>query len=302
MPADTFTSRKPRILSCGEVLWDLFPDGARFGGAPANFACHAAILGGDVTILSAVGRDARGDEALAILQGFGMDATLVQRIADAPTGSVGVSVDAAGKPTFAIHAGSAWDRIVWTDALAARIAEADAIYFGTLGQRGEISRATIRRALALAEARGIPRVLDVNLRAPFYDAVLIRESIAQASVLKLSDDELGKVAAASDLAIAAREEDTVRAVRERFGLEAVVMTRGAKGALLVTADGVLDQPGIPTKVVDTVGAGDSFTAAFVLGFLRGEASRENLRKACETASAVCAQSGAVPTLVRGLGA
>ncbi|MEQ1852356.1 MAG: carbohydrate kinase [Chthoniobacteraceae bacterium] len=283
-----------RILSCGEVLWDLFPEGARFGGAPANFACHAAILGGEVSMLSAVGNDARGDEALTILHGFGIDTSLVQRIADAPTGSVGVSVDAAGKPTFEIHTGSAWDRLAWTDTLETRIAELDAIYFGTLGQRGEKSRTTIRRALGLAKARGILRVLDVNLRKPFYDPALIRDCIAQASVLKLSDDELAEVAAACDVALDANPTTTLRALLNRFALDLVVMTRGAKGALLVSAEDSVDQPGIPTKVVDTVGAGDSFTAALVLGLLRGDAREVILRKACETASAVCAQSGAVP--------
>ena len=285
---------KPRILSCGEVLWDLFPEGPRFGGAPANFACHAAILGGEVTMLSAVGNDARGDEALAILRGFGLDTSLVQRITGAPTGSVGVSVDAAGKPCFEIHVGSAWDCIAWTDALEARVESVDAIYFGTLGQRGERSRDTIRHALSLAKERHILRVLDVNLRRPFYDAALIRESIAQASVLKLSDDELSEVAAACGNSLQAKPEATLRALLTRFALDLVAMTRGAQGALLVSADSVVDQPGIPTKVVDTVGAGDSFTAALTLGLLRGEAHGVILRKACEIASAVCAQAGAVP--------
>lgn len=291
MPVDP---RKPRILSCGEVLWDLFPEGARFGGAPANFACRAAILGGGVTMLSAVGNDVRGDEALSILQSFGIDTSLMQRIADAPTGSVAVQVDSAGKPSFEIHADSAWDRISWTDVLESRIAEVEAIYFGTLGQRGATSRSTIRRALGLAKIRGILRVLDVNLRRPFYDAALIRESIAQAGMLKLSDDELPDVAAACDLAMNADPEATLRNLLTRFGLNLVVMTRGAKGALLVSIDEVVDQPGIPTAVIDTVGAGDSFTAALVLGILRGDAREVILRKACETASAVCSQSGAVP--------
>jgi fructokinase len=291
MPADP---RKPRILSCGEVLWDLFPEGARFGGAPANFACHAALLGGDVTMLSAVGNDRRGDEAVTILQGFGVETALVQRIPDVPTGSVGVSVDSAGKPSFEIHRGSAWDLIDWTDALEAKVSEVDAIYFGTLGQRGAVSRATIRRAMGLASKRGMLRVLDVNLRSPFYDAALIRESIAQASVLKLSDEELSEVGTACGIALDSKPEVTLRSLLTRFGLHLVVMTRGAEGALFVSPDGVIDQPGIPTKVVDTVGAGDSFTAAFVLGILRGDAPEVILQKACEIASAVCSQSGAVP--------
>ena len=106
------------ILSCGEVLWDLFPDGPRFGGAPANFACHAARLGAQVSLLSAVGDDTRGHEAIAILQGFGIAPSLIRVIADAPTGAVGVTVDAAGKPSFEIRAGAAWDQITWTPELA----------------------------------------------------------------------------------------------------------------------------------------------------------------------------------------
>ena len=287
-------SKTPRILSCGEVLWDLFNEGARFGGAPANFACHAAILGGDVSMLSAVGEDERGKDAVKILHGFGINTSLLQRIADAPTGSVGVSLDAAGKPSFEIHAGSAWDRVPWTAELEACIANVDAIYFGTLGQRSVMSRATIRRALSLAKERGILRVLDVNLRRPFYDEELIRESIALATVLKLSDDELPEVAAACGAPTSQTAAETLQALRQRCGLDLVVITRGAEGALFVSAQGTIDQPGIPTTVVDTVGAGDSFTAAFVLGLLCGEPRQDIVRKACETASAVCAHSGAVP--------
>jgi fructokinase len=288
----------PRILSCGEVLWDLFPDGERFGGAPANFACHSAVLGGAVSMLSAVGCEARGDAALSIMRGLGVDTSLVQRSATAPTGSVAVAVDAAGKPSFVIHADAAWDRVEWTSDLERRITEFDVIYFGTLGQREEGSRATIRRALHRARARHVLRVLDVNLRRPFYDAALIRESIELANVLKLSDEELPEVAAACGLSPNTSHETTLRALRAQEGLDVVVMTRGAEGALLVSADCVVEQPAIPTRVVDTVGAGDSFTAALVLGMLRGDAWREVLRKACEVASAVCAQPGAVPALIQ----
>ena len=285
---------RPVILSCGEVLWDLFPEGACFGGAPANFACHAAILGGKVALLSAVGGDARGGEALAILRNLGVETSLIQRRADAPTGTVGVSVDGAGQPAFEIHPDSAWDGIVWTPALAGRVASADAIYFGTLGQRGATSRATIRQALGVAGARGIPRVLDVNLRQPFYHAALIRESIAEASILKLSDEELGEVAAACGVAFAGDAEATLRNLLVKENLDLIAMTRGADGALVVTRGETIDQPGIPAQVIDTVGAGDSFTAALTVGLLQGGPVRTIARTACETASAVCAQPGAVP--------
>ena len=294
-PTDTMS--KPSILSCGEVLWDLFPEGARFGGAPANFACHAAILGGQVSMLSAVGKDAKGDEALSILQGFDIDTSLMQRIKDAPTGTVSVRLDILGKPTFEIHSGSAWDRIAGTNELESRVAVANAIYFGTLGQRSELSRATIQKAIQIAKLHGVLRVLDVNLRKPFYDAALIRESIEHASVLKLSDDELVEVAAACDVAFDTEPEPMLRQLLYRFKLDLVVMTRGAQGAILVSAAESVIQPGVPTVVRDTVGAGDSFTAALVIGLLRGDKLNDIARTACQIAAAVCALEGAVPIAV-----
>jgi len=286
---------QPKILACGEVLWDLFPDGECFGGAPANFACHAATLGGRVSILSAVGNDRRGDEALGMLQAFGVEIDLVQRIPDAPTGSVGVAVDSRGKPSFEIHADSAWDRIAWSLTLEEQIASLNAIYFGTLGQRSVISRTTIQHAMKLSKAHGILRVLDVNLRKPYHEPALIRESISQAGVLKLSDDELPEVAAASDVSLDSKPEFTLRSLLNQYALDYVVMTRGAEGALLVSATETVDQPEIPVQVVDTVGAGDAFVAALVLGLLRRDAIDDILRKACEAGSAVCSQSGAMPS-------
>ena len=284
----------PRILSCGEVLWDLFPDGPRFGGAPANFACHAALLGAGVAMLSAVGSDDRGAKALGILGAFGIDTGLVRAVPRAPTGTVGVSVDRAGKPTFEIHANAAWDFLTWSGALEKSLAGVDAVYFGTLGQRAATSRATIRRVLEQAKARGIPRVLDINLRPPFYNGDLLRESIALASVLKLSDEELPEVAAACGVEPGPTPAATLGELRSRLSLDCIVMTRGADGALLVGPTGTTEQPGIPAAVVDTVGAGDSFMAAFVLGLLRKQPAAAILRHACETASAVCAHAGAVP--------
>lgn len=287
---------EPSILSLGEVLWDLFPEGARFGGAPANFACHAAVLGANVCMVSAVGDDPRGREAIEILQAYGIDTSLVQSIAGAPTGTVGVSLDAKGKPTFAIDGGSAWDQIAWTPGMAEQTTRADAIYFGLLGQRSEVSRTTIRRALDMAGAAGILRMLDVNLRKPFFDADLIRESVECASVLKLSDDELEQVAAACEIDRDNDCEATLRALLEGFHLDLVVMTQGADGAILVAPDQTVDQAGVPADVLDTVGAGDAFTASFVVGMLRGEPLGKIARDACETAAAVCAHTGAVPGL------
>ena len=281
-----------RIISFGEVLWDLFPEGARFGGAPANFACHAAAQGSDVTMISAVGDDARGHDAIKVLDGYGIHTELIQIMEEAPTGTVGIKLDENGKPTFTIHENSAWDYLSWGSDFESRITHADLVYFGTLGQRSELSRETNRRAMKLAQSAGTPCLLDVNLRAPFFDKAMIRESIAHASILKLSDDELEEVCSACCVSLSKSPEESLRELLESCHLDRVIMTRGAKGALLVSNDQTYDQPGIPTTVRDTVGAGDSFTAAFAM--LRGETYDSILRDACETASAVCAQLGAVP--------
>lgn len=283
-----------RIISFGEVLWDLFPEGARFGGAPANFACHAAVQGAEVSMVSAVGDDARGKEAIEILKEYGIQTDLIQISDTASTGSVGVELDDKAKPTFTIHENSAWDGVSWQSGIEDRIVNADLVYFGTLGQRNEPSRTTIRRAMKIAQSAGIPRILDVNLRAPFFDPSMIRESIDHASILKLSDDELDEVCSACSVSSSGSPEESLLDLLTTCQLDLVVMTRGANGALLALPGQTYDQAGIPTTVRDTVGAGDSFTASFATGMLRGDSYEMILRDACETAAAVCAQLGAVP--------
>ena len=286
--------KHPTILSLGEVLWDLFPDGERFGGAPANFACHAAVQGADVTMLSAVGDDQYGRDAIRFLSAYGIDVSLMQVISETPTGTVGVEVDADGKPTFVIHQGSAWDNLTWNDAIASRIATVDAVYFGTLGQRDLVSRATIRQAVETAALAGIPRILDVNLRTPFFDAEMICNSVQLASILKLSDDELVELCSACNISKTDQPEGDLRGLLEFGNLDMVILTCGKAGAVLVTPDDTVTQNGISTNVIDTVGAGDSFTAAFLVGELRGDPHDQNLRKSCEVAAATCTHSGALP--------
>lgn len=285
---------RPVIISLGEVLWDLFPDGARFGGAPANFACHAAALDARVSMISAIGDDLQGREAIEILNGYGVDVSMIELIAGASTGSVGVDLEELGVPIFTIHEDAAWDRIAWSSSLEAKVLEANAVYFGTLGQRGEISREMTHRLLVAAEAVGIPRVLDVNLRQPYFDSDLIRESIERCSILKFSDSELSEVAIACEISGESHSEGILQALRDRYMLDVVAMTRGPKGALIVAADEIIDQAGIPVTIADTVGAGDAFAARLVTGILSGEELTIVAREACENAALVCSQNGAVP--------
>ena len=277
----------------GDGLWDLFPDGPRFGGATANFACHTSRLGGEVRMVSGVGKDDRGKDLLAVYRKYGVRTELVQELSDYPTGTVEVELAEGGMPTFTIGENAAWDHWQWNDEIERGVCSADALYFGTLGQRGESAKEGIRRALAIALERGIPRILDVNLRSPFFDDSLIRDSVAVCSVLKLSDEELDRVARACEIPSSKSELERLKMIREKFGLRWVVMTEGAEGATLVLEKGSVRQPGAPAKVVDTVGAGDSFTAALTIGLLEESDPSEVLETACQVAAEVCSHAGAV---------
>ena len=280
----------PRIVAIGETLWDLLPDGAVWGGAPGNVACHAAGLGAAGVIVSRVGRDDLGDRGIATLESLGVDCRHMQRDAARPTGTVAVSLSPAGDASFEFAADVAWDHLAWEPALAALAADAGAVCFGTLGQRSEISRLTIRRFLAAA--RGI-RVFDVNLRQHFHSPDLIRESLALADVLKLNDEELPVVAAACGIAAA----DPVAALRElaaRHSLRLAALTRAASGSVLVAAGQTSLQPARATTIVDTVGAGDAFTAAVIVGLLRDDPLEAIHDHAARLAAVVCGYRGATP--------
>lgn len=283
-----------RIISFGDMLWDLFPEAPRFGGAPGNYACHIARLGGEVYMVTGVGTGQRGSAALEVLRGQGVKDELVQRLEDYPTGIVTVEVDEGGKPTFEIGEDAAWDHWEWNQAIEDKVRSADAVCFGTLGQRGKSPRAGIRKAMQLAKDAGIMRVHDVNLRPPFFDDALIRDSLALCSVYKLSDDELERVCQACAIPLSTDPLDSLRVILEKYELDTLVMTKGAEGAVLLTTDSVFSQPGVPATIVDTVGAGDSFTAALTLGLLRNDPYPEVLRNACEVAAQVCSHAGAVP--------
>lgn len=285
---------KKRIVAMGDGLWDLFPDGPRFGGATANYACHTSRLGGNVYMVSGVGEDERGEALLQIYRKHGVNIDLVQVSKNYPTGVVHVELTEKGLPTFTIGENAAWDNWVWNPSVEEKILDADAVYFGTLGQRGESAREGIRRALDIARANKNLRILDINLRSPFYDNILIRESIALCSVLKLSDDELERVSQACGLDLSSNSTSLLDNLRCQFGLHAVIMTKGAEGAVLVSANGVVEQPGVAVTVVDTVGAGDSFTASMTLGLLQGKEYDEILAVASEVAAGVCSHAGAVP--------
>lgn len=289
---------RPVVVGAGEALWDVFPDREHFGGAPANVALHAAALGAEAWLVSAVGQDARGDAALARLDEAGVQRGTVAQLAEHPTGVVRVSLQDGGHAVYAIAAESAWDYVPWSAAVQQVAERADAIVFGSLAQRGPISRATIRRAVA-AVREPAWRLFDVNLRQAYYDADVLTKSLELANAVKLNEEEFPIVAQLVGLRGTA-PGDLLRALCERFGLKLAALTRGACGSLLVTPDGVCESPAPQSVVVDTVGAGDAFTAALLVGILAGRSLDEVGRRANAVASYVCSQPGATPPIPEAL--
>ena len=283
---------KPLILALGEVLWDLLPSGRQLGGAPANFAYHAAQLGADARIVSAVGNDDLGREILARQRDLGLDTSLIHVDPRRPTGTVTVSLD-AGQPTYTIREDVAWDFVPTTPRVLDLAARADCVCYGTLAQRGDVSRETIRAVLAAARPDCL-RILDVNFRQHYYDRDLVDRSLRFATVLKINDDELPRLTA------------LLHPNRSPFedypDLRWVAVTRGDRGSELRARDGrVADHPGHDAgPVADTVGAGDAFTAALAMGLLAGLPLARINDNANRLAAFVCTQSGATPKIPPGL--
>jgi len=282
------------IAGIGEVLWDVYPDAAHFGGAPANFACHAAGLGAEARMVSSVGTDDLGARALEKLRERGVECGHVSRDPRHATGRVLVTLNDAGQPTYEFAADTAWDHLEWSEAIAALAARCDAVCFGTLGQRSPISRETIRRFVE-ATPRSALRVFDVNLRQRFYSAELIQAALRMASALKLNDEELPIVAELCGIRAVTPREMLIE-LATGYDLRFVALTRGPRGSLLLAGTEEDECPAVGGNVVDTVGAGDAFTATLVTDFLRGLPLAGINRHANAVAAYVCSQKGATPAL------
>lgn len=286
----TSASMTPLIVGLGEILWDVFPDGPRFGGAPANTACSAAELAGSaarVVMVSGVGDDELGDAALAALASHGVDGAGVQRN-HWPTGRVDVTLDSAGMASYRFADDSAWDHLAWSEPLSGLAGQTAAVCFGTLGQRHADARGIIRRFVSAVPESAL-RVLDVNLRPPFDDDQVILTSLELCNVLKLNDEELPRVAR-----VAGCEGDTLDVVRQlsaRYGLRAIAITRSASGAMLLCGSSLSALPGRPVTVADTVGAGDAYTAAMILGLVAGHDVEAINTWAIAVASHACSVPG-----------
>jgi fructokinase len=279
---------RSEILCVGEVLWDSLPAGLFLGGAPFNVAGHLHALGVPVAMVSRVGRDRLGSEALQRLARNGIATDLVQTDPGIPTGFVSVTVDADGIPAYDIVEPAAWDHIELRDGVLDRAERAAAIVFGCLAQRNVASRATIER---LCEV-DTPKVFDVNLRPPYDTPEIVRRSLAHADVVKLNEHELGQMAAWYGLPAGLREGAT--ALAERFGCRTICVTRGGAGAALLREGRWSEHPGYRVDVKDTVGSGDAFLAAFLAGLLAGHDDEAILQHANLLGAYVATQYGAIP--------
>lgn len=284
--------KRHTVVGLGELLWDLFPAGKQLGGAPANFAYITSLLGDEGIPASRLGKDALGEEAIRRLGELGLPTEFIQRDEDHPTGTVNVEVDTAGQPRFEISQSVAWDFLEWTPQWQKLAQQADAVCFGSLGQRSERSRSTIL-AFVLAVKPNALCVFDVNLRQDFYTRQTLSESMKLSSVIKLNQNELPRIMKLFDLEHR-RDEDSARHLRSLYELKVVCVTRGNGGSLLVSADECSEHAGFNVKVQDTVGAGDAFTAALVHGYLRGTSLSEINETANRVGAWVASQSGATP--------
>lgn len=288
---------KKKVAGLGEVLWDLLPRGVCLGGAPANFAYITTLMGDQGMVASCVGEDSRGIEALRQLEELGLDIDHVQTDREHPTGTVKVELDASGQAQFEIAQPVAWDFLHWTLDWEHLAQSVDAVCFGSLAQRSEASRSTIRRFLAATSADAA-KVFDVNLRQSYYSRDILAESMKLADIVKLNDEELAKIMRLYGLPHKDERSSAQRLMRE-FDLEIVCVTRGGNGSLLVRGDTVSEHRGFKVKVADTVGSGDAFTAGLVHEYLHG-ASLNLMNEVANLVGAwVASEVGAMPAPKRG---
>ena len=285
---------KDVVVGMGEALWDILPEGKKIGGAPANFAYHVSQFGLPGCVVSAIGDDALGKEIIENFTSKGLNHHIAT--VPYPTGTVQVEIDPAGIPQYEIKENVAWDNIPYTDSLEQLAARTRAVCFGSLAQRNVVSCNTINRFLdALPKSDDSLVVFDVNLRQGFYNKDILYNSMSRCNILKINDEELVTVSRifgypGIDL------QDKCRILLDKFNLDVLILTCGVNGSYVFVPDSVSFLPTPQVEVADTVGAGDSFTAAFVANILKGRSVVEAHAKAVETSAYVCTKNGAMPVL------
>ena len=282
------------VVGMGEALWDVLPEGKKIGGAPANFAYHVSQFGLPSCVVSAIGQDTLGKEIVDNFKEKGLNFSLAE--VPYPTGTVQVEIDQAGIPQYDIKENVAWDNIPFTENLLELAKNTQAFCFGSLAQRNIVSRNTINEFLdAMPQNEDSLVVFDVNLRQGFYTKEILTNSMERCNILKINDEELVTVSRmfgypGIDL------QDKCWILLGKYNLKMLILTCGINGSYVFTPGNVSFLPTPKVEVEDTVGAGDSFTAAFIAGILKGMSVPEAHHKAVETSAFVCTQKGAMPTL------
>lgn len=282
------------VIGMGEVLWDVLPEGKKLGGAPCNFAYHVSQFGLDSCAISAIGDDNLGKEIIANLEDKKVNYHI--DVVPYPTGTVQVELDADGVPQYEIKENVAWDNIPYTARLEGIAERTKAVCFGSLAQRNIVSRNTINRFLDAIPATNDPLVVfDINLRQGFYNKEILCNSMQRCNILKINDEELVTVSRlfgypGIDL------QDKCWILLGKYNLKMLILTCGINGSYVFTPGNVSFQPTPKVEVADTVGAGDSFTAAFIASILKGKSVEEAHHKAVEVSAFVCTQNGAMPEL------
>jgi len=287
-------SRPRRVVGLGEALWDFLPVGKQIGGAPLNFAYISLLLGEQAAIASRVGADPLGGELERELSARGIEIGYLQRDTSLPTGTVKVMISADGQPQYEIEQPAAWDAFESTADWEELAQQADAVCFGTLAQRSQQSRSAMAVFLGATRPECV-RIFDVNLRPPFYSCETVLDSIRLATIVKFNQNELTQVRNMVGFP-ACRSPEDVRTLATHLGVELICVTRGDRGSLLATPQQVVEHPGFPVKVVDTVGAGDAFAAAVACCWALGLGLERTSVVANLWAGWVASQHGAMPRI------
>ena len=286
-------SQQNYIVGIGEALWDMLPEGRKIGGAPANFTYHVSQFGLDAVAVSAVGDDELGAEIRHTFEEKDLQTQLAT--VPYPTGTVAVTLDAKGIPQYEICEGVAWDNIPFSPELEALARNTIAVCYGTLAQRNSVSRKTIESFIAAMPADGI-KICDINLRGTFYNKEILESSMRACDILKINDEEIDEVSRLLDAEFPTQRMATLN-MMSRYEIDILILTCGTNGSYIYSMDGT--ESFLPTpkvKVADTVGAGDSFTGAFIAALLCGKDIKKAHALAVEVSTYVCTQNGAMPEL------
>ena len=280
-----------KAVAYGEVLWDVFANEKKIGGAPLNVALRMKTLGCEVAMISCVGKDEDGKAIIDQVKSLGLETNAIMQTEDFPTGLVNVTLNERGSASYEISYPSAWDKIVLNDFAKKLVADTDVLIYGSLVCRDQVSRQSLEELLQTKAYK----VFDVNLRKPHYSYEILEQLMHSANFIKFNDEELLEIAAAMDSPFLSLEEN-ITFIATKTKTSGICVTRGKHGALLLWEDNLYNNDGYPVEVIDTVGAGDSFLASLITSLITEKEAQSALNFACAVGALVAAAPGANPEI------